>query len=491
MRREEAEIAIVGAGFAGSLTALILHRLGRRVVLIERGRHPRYVIGESSTPLANLVLADLARKYGLPRLAPLSKYGSWKRAYPEMTSGLKRGFTFFQHHAGQPFRPTPNHAEELLVAASPADDVADTHWFRPEFDHFLVKEVEAAGVPYLDQTRLHVADRRPQWLLRGEREGEDVEITCRFVVDASGPGGFLSNALGIDTRPTAMRTNSWSVYSWFENVGRFEGIVHELGGMTSDYPYRCDDAAVHHILDDGWMWVLPFDNGVTSAGFLFDGTRRQSDSSLTAEAEWQATMARYPSIAAHFARARPVQPWFRTGRLQRCATTMAGDDWVLLPHAAYALDALFSVGNAHTLLGIERLADVFDQHWNRPTLAPQLRHYESILRNEMRFLDELVRACYRCFGRFRLFAATCMCYFAGVHSLENKRRTGRCGPGDRFVSAHHEPFAAAVRAIAERVAGVCGESDIAQFESWIREQIRPLNDGGFCDPAKANMYPCA
>src|SRR5262245_40680897 len=114
MRREEADIAVVGAGFAGSLMALILERLGRRVVLVERGRHPRFAIGEASTPLANLLLLELAGRYDLPRLAPLAKYGPWKRAYPGLACGLKRGFSFFQHHAGQLFRPTPNHAEEML-----------------------------------------------------------------------------------------------------------------------------------------------------------------------------------------------------------------------------------------------------------------------------------------------------------------------------------------------------------------------------------------
>ena len=50
------EVAIVGSGFAGSLLARILSVLGYDVVLLERGRHPRFAIGESSTPLANLSL---------------------------------------------------------------------------------------------------------------------------------------------------------------------------------------------------------------------------------------------------------------------------------------------------------------------------------------------------------------------------------------------------------------------------------------------------
>ncbi|MEO8429749.1 MAG: FAD-dependent oxidoreductase, partial [Verrucomicrobiota bacterium] len=36
------DIAVIGSGFAGSLIAMIARRLGRSVVLIERGQHPRF-----------------------------------------------------------------------------------------------------------------------------------------------------------------------------------------------------------------------------------------------------------------------------------------------------------------------------------------------------------------------------------------------------------------------------------------------------------------
>jgi FADH2 O2-dependent halogenase len=72
----EADVAVVGSGFAGSLIALALTKRGRRVVLVERGRHPRFAIGESSTPLANLLLEELADRYDLPRIRTFSKWGN-------------------------------------------------------------------------------------------------------------------------------------------------------------------------------------------------------------------------------------------------------------------------------------------------------------------------------------------------------------------------------------------------------------------------------
>src|SRR5687767_8017051 len=134
--------------------AMIARRLGYRVVLIERGSHPRFAIGESASPLAGVLIEQLADRYDLPRLRPLSAYGSWQRAYPEIGCGLKRGFTYFRHEDGQPYRAAPDRANQLLVAASPNDELSDTHWLRSDVDHFLVREAAAVGVDYVDRVGL-------------------------------------------------------------------------------------------------------------------------------------------------------------------------------------------------------------------------------------------------------------------------------------------------------------------------------------------------
>jgi FADH2 O2-dependent halogenase len=86
--RVDADVAIVGSGFAGSLAALILRRQGKSVALLERGRHPRFAIGESSTPLANLLIEEIADRWDLPRLRPFSKWGTWRASHPEVACGL-------------------------------------------------------------------------------------------------------------------------------------------------------------------------------------------------------------------------------------------------------------------------------------------------------------------------------------------------------------------------------------------------------------------
>src|SRR5919197_392746 len=107
MRRIDCDIVIVGSGFGGTLLAIIARRLGLSVALLERGVHPRFAIGESSTPLADFKLAAIADRFGLDWLKPFAKYGSWKTAYPDVRCGLKRGFSFFRHQPGEAHTPQP------------------------------------------------------------------------------------------------------------------------------------------------------------------------------------------------------------------------------------------------------------------------------------------------------------------------------------------------------------------------------------------------
>jgi FADH2 O2-dependent halogenase len=487
MIRESADVAVLGGGFAGSLMALVLERVGRRVVVLERGSHPRFAIGESSTPLCNLSLESVARDFDLPRLFPLTEYGRWQRTYPDLACGLKRGFTFARHEAGRPFVPRPDHANELLVAASPTDDEGDTHWFRADFDHFIAREAIAEGIPFFDRTEVTEISRNGHWTVRGECEGEPVEVRADFVIDAAGPAGLLGRALGIDNRPCGVRTDAWSVYSHFEGVGLWADVLTESGGSLADHPYHCDDAALHHVLDDGWVWVLRFNNGITSAGAMLDSSRRQPDPARSPEEEWAAILRRYPSIGHQFACARAVRPFVRTGRLQRRTRRAAGDGWAMLAHAAYFLDPLFSGGNAHTLLTIERLGRILRDHWGRPSLRRELDRYGRHLLREVNLLDRMIHGCYRCFTRFDLLGAYVMSYFAAAIHCEHRRRARTAGPESGFLFADSAWFRAAVR----RHYSVLTRSTAEELMRLVASDLSPINVTGLCDPAKRNMYPFA
>src|SRR3989442_1166979 len=252
--KSDFDIAVVGSGFGGSLLAMIARRLGRSVILLERGKHPRFAIGESSTPLANLLLEELAWRNDLPRLPPLAKWGSWQKTYPQIACGLKRGFTFYHHQFGKPFLNDSERRDQLLVAASPRDEIADTHWYRADFDHFLVREAQALGVEYLDQTKLETVTFNGNSVkLEGERAGRSVCVRARFIVDASGPRGFLHRALRLPEASFEIFPPTQALYSHFTDVKRWEEFAAGsfMPSAPEEPPYPVDAAAVHHVFDGG------------------------------------------------------------------------------------------------------------------------------------------------------------------------------------------------------------------------------------------------
>jgi FADH2 O2-dependent halogenase len=451
------------------LLARILAVQGHDVVLLERGTHPRFAIGESSTPLANLTLERLARRYGLDDCYALAAHGRWVHRFPELERGLKRGFTFYRHHPGRPFNSNGHGApERLIVAASPNDHVADNHWLRADVDHHFVRAAVAAGVEYRDRTNVTSA------LLD--------ELRADFIIDASGPGGFMARRLGIASALQRMHTSSALLFSHFDRVRLMSEAVP---GMAPG-PYPDDWAAVHHIIDEGWMYSLRFDHGVTSAGFVLKERLPGSP-----ERMWQHLLARYPTIGALFGEAKPLMPLAYKPRIQHRLTRAAGDGWAMLPHAFAFVDPLFSTGIAWSLRAIERLALCFEAS-GKPT-ADDLRRYSALLSAETEQIDALVAGSYLAMARFDLFAAHAMIYFAAVSFAEVGQRviqrdaaanawSGFLGVGDPYL--HGLPRASLRRLRHTRSAG-----ERREFIQWVTNAIAPRNVCGFANRAAHNLYP--
>jgi FADH2 O2-dependent halogenase len=491
----QADVVILGSGFGGSLTALLAERIGLRPVLIERGSHPRFAIGESSTPQGDLVLGELARRYGLPRLQPLCKYGSWRRSYPELVCGLKRGFSYFQHEEGRPFAPNPEHSNELVVAASRDDESSDTHWLRADFDAFLVGEVRAAGIPYFDHCELTEILGDDPWSLECEQAGRSLRLRSPFVVDASGDACVLGRLLGIANDLSHVHTNSRALYAHFTGVPAWGDLYEAMAGQSDDHPFPCHAAALHHVFDGGWMYVLRFDNDVTSAGFVLDAQRHPGRPIATPEQEWAKQLQRFPSLALQFENATPITPLFRTARMQRRVKRAVGPGWAMLPAAACFLDPLHSAGNALTLTGIERLVDVLERTGNAHEQEQGLAAYEQALFRDVALLDKIIHGCYAGFRNFELMQSYAMLYFAGAHYSETARRRDPSQIGFGFLNSHDPHFR---QIVADAYEDVCrlaliphlNQAESERFRSRIAAAIEPYNLTGLCDPARSNMYRC-
>jgi FADH2 O2-dependent halogenase len=483
--RIDADVAIVGSGFAGSLVALALRRRGQRVVLVERGRHPRFVIGESSTPLANLLLEEIADKYDLPQVRPFSKWGTWQRSRPDVAGGLKRGFTFYFHRPGEPFADDPLHARQLMVAASPHDAIGDSHWYRPDFDANLVREAESAGAIYLDQTTIdRVAFDAARASLGGTRHGASVEIDAAFVVDASGPGGFLARALTLDAPPLRWLPATQGLYTHFENVDRWDASHDSTGA-----PYPPDDAALHHVFPGGWIWVLRFNNGITSAGAAVTEPVAERIGPVGGEPAWHKLLESLPSVREQFATARAVQSWFHTRRLAFRTRQVCGPTWALLPSAAGVIDPLLSTGFPLALLGIHRLLSVLETTSPGAQRDAALREYERVTLAELDATERLVAALYASMADTPLFKRLTLLYFAATSYSEAARRLNHPELAPGFLLHAHPQFGseldACCSAALARPQGSAHDALLARIE----RAIEPFDVAGLLDRSRRDWYP--
>lgn len=486
------DIVVLGSGFGGSLLSMVARRLGLSVLLVERSAHPRFAIGESTSPLTNLLLEQLAVGYDLPFLLPLTTFGDWQRTYPEIGCGLKRGFTYYAHKAGEPFRAAPDRSTQLLVAASPKDEVSDMHWLRADVDHFLMRRAVELGVIYTDRTEVTGLDRTGEgiWRLSGQRDGAPFNASARLLIDATGPRGCLHRLWGLPETTFPDYPATRGLFTHFTNVQRCDAM--EDFATDGVPPYPPDDAALHHVFDGGWMWALRFGNGITSAGFsITDALAGELGLPGDPEAAWQRFLQRFPSIQRQFVNAQPIRPFVYSPRLSYRTSQAAGSGWALLPSAAAFIDPLFSTGIPLTLLGIERLGRVLAEIGEPASLDSRLSAYGELTLAEADSTAAFIGAGFRAMPCFPVFAAFSLFYFAAASYSEMARRLAKPHLVTRFLAADRTDFRSGMDRCLQRLPSAmtnCNPSATDAFASLVAESIACLNVAGLADPGKRNWY---
>jgi FADH2 O2-dependent halogenase len=206
---------------------------------------------------------------------------------------------------------------------------------------------------------------------------------------------------------------------------------------------------LHHIFPGGWIWVLRFNNGITSAGVAT--TRNVTDGVKS----WARLLALLPSVQQQFARAKPVLRFFQLPQVAFRAARAVGPRWAMLPSAAGSIDPLLSTGFPLTLWGAARLAKVMRGNWDSAALS----EYETVTFTELDRAAGLVARLYSHFDDFEKFCSVAMTYFAAASYAEAARRLNRPERAPTFLCGHDQP-------------------------------LDQINVAGLADPARRNWYPC-
>lgn len=318
------EVLIIGGGPAGAALGGLLSMRGRRSVIIERERFPRFHIGESLLPQSMQVFEELGVVDQLEERF-IRKYGA---RFVEATSGHMVRYEF---------------AEAVDKRWPYAYEVQ-----RDVFDELLLDRARELGATVLQPARVTEVlfdDERAVGVVVADEDGER-ELRAPLVVDATGRGSLLASRSKTKDRIAGL--NTAALFSHYRGVPRYEG--------------NCEGDITVVTFDDGWIWFIPLRGDVTSVGAVLVKERfasRPSDESY--ESFLERVLSSIPWAKDRLAGAERLMDVQTAADFSYSVERMAGDGWLAIGDAFGFIDPLFSSGVHLALTTAQLSADAIDE----------------------------------------------------------------------------------------------------------------------------------
>lgn len=396
------DVVILGSGLAGSVAGAILARHGADVVLIDAASHPRFAIGESMTPQLVEWLHILAERFDVPEIKSLSSVEACTRDIGPVF-GDKAHFGFMLHRPGE--EPDPTEATQLAL---PKIFHKNAHLFRQDSDAFMFHVAVRYGCTPRQNWRATDIDFDDDGVTVTGHAGE--VFRARYLIDASGVRSPLAQKFGLREEPARFKHHSRSMFTHYIGIKPFDDVSGHPEALRP--PVAWHRGTMHHLIDRGWFWIIPFDshkgskNPLCSVGLTFDERKYPKPTDMTAEQEFEHYLNMYPAVKRQFEGAHRVREWVSTDRLQYSSSQTVGDRWCLMSHAAGFIDPLFSRGLSNTF-------EVVDALTSRLLLALQdgdfsrerFSYVERLEHGLLQFNDDIVNSSFIAFSHFRLWNA--------------------------------------------------------------------------------------
>jgi geranylgeranyl reductase family protein len=335
------DVAVIGAGPAGSATANLLADRGVNVLLVDRARFPRgKPCGEYVSPEALRLLDSLLGR------------GTLDSEQPAVLRGMRvvspNGTSFEGHF---PSARRFNAYSDRGIALP-----------RAIIDHHLVRAAQRKGATLLEGTTLESlgqADRDARTLLlRGRRHSS--AVTARLVVGADGLQSRVAKQLGLMRRGSLRRV---ALVTHAHGVAGM-GVVGEM-----------------HVTRTGYVGLAPVGRGLTNVSVVADSRSVRGN-----PADWfRRVIRQIPEVEHRLARAEYTAPLRGAGPFARSSSSAAAERAVLVGDAADFYDPFTGEGVYAALRGAELLVSVLMELLESDTLAAsQLAAYDRARRREFR-----------------------------------------------------------------------------------------------------------
>ena len=303
MSQTSFDAIVVGGGPAGATAAAVLAENGRRVVVLEREKFPRYHIGESLMPycyfpLERLGLTEKMKESHFPK-----KYSV---QFVNTMGKLSQPFYFFQHF----------------------DHAASTTWqvVRSEFDQMILDKARSNGAAIREETNV----RELIWdngAVVGVRTDKG-EFHAPITIDATGRDALAVTRNGWKVRDPYL--NKIAIWTYYKGAARDAGL--DEGATT-----------VAYLPERGWFWYIPLPDNIISVGIVAEKDYLYRDTRDLAEIFTREIEAN-PWIKEHLAPGEQFGKYWVTGEYSYRSQHCAADGLILAGDAFAFLDPVFSSG---------------------------------------------------------------------------------------------------------------------------------------------------
>jgi geranylgeranyl reductase family protein len=347
------DVAVIGGGPAGSTAAALLARAGRRVIVFERERFPRFHIGESLLPFSMKAFTRLGLHEKFLRAGFIKKFGG------EFFSACSSEGTKFYFKDG--YRSQTDHSYQVT---------------RGDFDKVLLDHAAESGAEVREETGVKSVEFAKEHVDLAISNGKS--IRARYVIDASGRNSVLGTKFNI--KKTYEHLKKLSIFAHYEGVWRAEGIDATLTVLIRGI--------------DRWFWIIPLTPERTSIGVVLDSETFKS-SKRSPEDFLEQALLEQPVIVERMRAARRVSEVHMAADFSYRSRKLYGDRWLMAGDAAGFIDPIFSSGVFLAVFSGELAADALDVVLDQPRKARRLfPRYEKQVNRAMDVYLRFVNAWY-------------------------------------------------------------------------------------------------
>src|SRR6266436_4700080 len=338
------DVAIIGGGPAGSTAATLLACAGRRVLVLERDKFPRFHIGESLLPFSTQTFDRLGVREKLDRTF-LPKFGG------EIVAACGTKGVKFYFKDG--LRARRDHAYQVT---------------RSEFDKLLLDHSRENGAEVREETDVkNITFENDRAKIDIETPGARSTIEARYLLDCSGRQTMLGSFFKF--KEMYDHLHKFSVFAHYENVDRPEGIDGTLIRMVRGL--------------DRWFWMIPLTQTRMSVGVVMDAASFRA-MKLSPEAALARCIGEQPMVLERMSRAERVSPVYSAGDYSYRNTKFFGYRWLLAGDAAGFIDPVFSSGVFLAVMSGEKAADALNE------VLRNEAHRRRVFKNYSRYVNRIM-----------------------------------------------------------------------------------------------------